>query len=539
MKTMKFIYAIYSVVRTLLVIILILGALGYSLKPQANDNFLINPSTPGWYQSLDAIGTIATTNSLTCGVPCARYEQNLDVSSNPTAWMDGSAFLFNSQFRTYAYRYDNDAEDPWYINTNHYEFGCVSGFRWEPSTHTCLDAITNQCPAQTTLDTVSGLCEEDTGLDCTLEEGNVAASGPYFGPLSSFEQMPIIVCVNGCQAIYNGTNTKWTSSDPGSFYFEGEYNYEGGFACTSGDSPPPSVNNIPPPDAQNPPGPVEDPNDCASKPRWEIDPITGACQIEGSADNTSGNSAETCAEGSYFSTELGRCIGYNSPGGEPVNPTTNTSGTTTNEPTGGSDVDSPQTGGSDGGGIGTGSSGTDTDGDGETNDESICVQHPDLDICKISSHVDKGCSSPPACSGDAIQCAMDKKLWSLNCTSNLSDANIKTTSENTTAIKDLLEENFVETTDPTMDIDESALGLPPLVGSDDGFIHQIVNITELDLTGAKRYSSTCPQLSVNTLSFGLISFDFTNFCLMADSVGLIVAFASIIIGLTIVFVGRR
>jgi len=60
-----------------------------------------------------------------------------------------------------------------------------------------------------------------------------------------------------------------------------------------------------------------------------------------------------------------------------------------------------------------------TTGDGTAQDpienKTFCEQNPTLSICQETSYGSSTCSAPPACTGDAVQCAQAVEVWRTRC----------------------------------------------------------------------------------------------------------------------------
>jgi hypothetical protein len=52
----------------------------------------------------------------------------------------------------------------------------------------------------------------------------------------------------------------------------------------------------------------------------------------------------------------------------------------------------------------------------------LCQQSPDLSICKTSAYGSSGCTAPPSCDGDAIQCGIATQSWKTACALDTSTA---------------------------------------------------------------------------------------------------------------------
>lgn len=383
---------------------------------------------------------------------------------------------------------------------NNHSVGVVStcqnnnNFTLNPGSHiwTVIETICD--PTDSFFDDVTHTCQlgEPPQLTCEDLEGQDATTAGYFFA----KNFNTVNCHNGCVSIFTGTGpfTFPNSAEPTVAYQLGIYEYSiPGEECTSGDTNYPVFSQQPV--DINPPDP--DPEGNGNCPNgWHLQP-DGSCSVnEDPSDPLNGGEAGRCPEGSYYVAELGICIGYNDPNGEPTSPSDPSDN---NEPTGGGEGNEPDTGGNDGGGEGVNESGVDTDGDGETGDEGFCIQFPDSPICKVSSHVDKGCSQPPACSGDAIQCAIDKKLWQINC--NAIEANKEP-----------------KRSDIESKLD-SILGTENRTGAD--LEQDPIDLRDaIDRTSV--YTSSCPAPYVMNIYGQSYSVDFSEWCTVLEIAGYLV-----------------
>ena len=320
--------------------------------------------------------------------------------------------------------------------------------------------------------------EETT--DCEAKEGEVFATGFFeIGTLSTGTLSPILGCDGSCRVIYNGTGTATHNAIVNgvtTYYALGSYFYlTPGEECTATNTATalnelPTETCAPGQTAGNVNGMFTcftDSGDIADTDAPEPPIITDTTTV----DNGDGTTTTTIVE-----TNQGT-------GGTTT--TTTTTNTTTGEST---SVTVNENGGSE-----------NNEGDSqETTD--FCTQNPTASICLVSTNSGgTSCNVLPVCDGDAIQCAIDYKLWQLNCTDEQENAE-----PSQSEIQSKLESILGTENRTGADLEEDAVSVEDMI----------------DTTSV--YSSTCLPPHVMVIYGQTLTFNFDEWCELLRIAGFLI-----------------
>lgn len=149
--------------------------------------------------------------------------------------------------------------------------------------------------------------------------------------------------------------------------------------------------------------------------------------------------------------------------------------------------------------------------------KSFCAENPNATICKSGSYTDGGCAAPPACDGDAVQCAQANQAWKIKC-----DLETEPTDEAYTLGKSI-----------------AAGGADPKGNPFDAANVTTVNVGDIVSTaaGQRTLTETCISSPSFTVMGGTFTFDVTKFCQFASIVGYMMVAASSIIAIRMVTSG--
>lgn len=153
-----------------------------------------------------------------------------------------------------------------------------------------------------------------------------------------------------------------------------------------------------------------------SSPADPVNDLDKSCMSKGMCGGTV-NGQAVCTACDQTSQTTKEVKVETPPSGPPVTTTTTTTEVCTQA---GSCTTTTNTTSSAGGGSTTTTKapgGTPGDGSGQdpTDKKTFCEENPTLSICQQTSYSASTCSAPPACTGDAVQCAQALEVWKTRC----------------------------------------------------------------------------------------------------------------------------
>lgn len=276
----------------------------------------------------------------------------------------------------------------------------------------CMGSV---CPVGSTEGAENNRCICDDGQElnndgtcplptCTVDD--VLSSGFYVTGTDPTTDINSTACFAGCTAVFNGDGAyKYLDIGVEKYGFIGDFIADG-TNCADGSG-----------DALNPLNEMPQ-NDCGLNSATLTQNGETVC-VDASGNETSAdNVADSVNETDTGTTEtIDVTITENTVDNGDGTSTTTTTETTTN---------------SDGSGSTTTTATTTNNGTGATESENttttttpsptqdplkaFCDEYPNNSSCLESKESGgTGCVTPPTCSGDAIQCAIDRRLWKIGC----------------------------------------------------------------------------------------------------------------------------
>ena len=365
-------------------------------------------------------------------------------------------------------------------------------------------------------------CTDAPGCDDPAIAETVAVTG-YFEFGTDINAVITQGCFNGCAAQFVGTA-------PFSFLKDGVINYYqvGDFVyndavtaqeCTEGEP----INNgtIPLDTCDSPnildtnssgqsicvnPATNEEQNSNPEEESTVEVTVTTTTNPDGST-TTITTTVTTNADGSTSTTVTGETTTVNPPdpvtgagGGTTVETTTTDTDSAGNETTTTTTTTTDEDGNVTGSDTTTTTNNPQQDPTEENQINEFCVENPTASICLTSTNSGgTSCSVPPACSGDAIQCAIDYKLWQLNCTDEQENAE-----PSQSEIQSKLESILGTANRTGADLEEDPISVENLI----------------DTTSV--YSSACLPPHVMTIYGQTLTFNFDEWCNLLRIAGFLI-----------------
>lgn len=391
---------IYRVIRLSFFLILGVALGGFSVLAFASDTEIVATPVPNTAQSMCDQTTNGATGwawkKATSGTPVLECQANgFTTYDSPYCRKDSPNYFMTCYYKT---RYITDYTCPsgqnWTLSgTTCTRPACVAPQSRDPADGVCKapalpacepgwsrnygvgDCISNTCPDGSARP-VNGLCR---GSACDNSNGQ-----PSPGMTSSIETT--------CNT--QGCKTTWWKYEGGSTL------RGGGGECVPGEPPPPDC----------PAGTVTQTIGATTK----CYPTTGSCAAKGMCGGSVNGVTICVACGSGTETKLPP-----STGGKQVTqtPVSGPSVTTIHSEDETTKVTTDSNGNNS---VTKSTTVTNPDGSKTTTTETqpqqkFCEENPNSSICKSSSFSDGGCTAPPACDGDAIQCAQANQAWKIKC----------------------------------------------------------------------------------------------------------------------------